>query len=252
MTATQGLLERIAGLRQRLEPLPSDGDAGAVVERLATDADQLGKALRSLQPMPIALPELPKELTAQTRRLLQDAQELLTEQRRLASFVKHESLAGYHNQTTTLLEAALHTVQTFPASAEGQVKSVCGVEAMLAVVKDRCGILDRSARIHARGEGRIDDLARRFTDIAAARAVDPTWFAELAQDLIDEAKRGEPLRWLTAAMSEPIRAVAAHAINVAQLLAHIVPHDFEWSTRPLTPIAAALLLDVGLVGLTMD
>ena len=246
MTATQGLLERIAGLRERLAI--TGEQPAALAERLTHDSAELGRALRSLQPTAPALPELPRELTAQTRRLLQDAQELLTEQRRLAPLATNDVLSDYHKHTTTLLEAALRTVQGFPASAEAQVKACGGVQAMLTVAKDRCGILDRAARGHAVRERRIDDLARRLTDIAAARAVDPTWFAELADQLLDEARRGEPMRTLAASADVPARAVAAHAINVAQVLARLVPHDFEWSTRPLTPVAAALLMDVGRMG----
>lgn len=253
MTTTQGLLERIAGLRRRLEPLADTGErTEALAERLSGDPEQLGRTLRSLQPKPPAIPEQPKEFTARTRRALQDARELLVEQRRLASAANSEHLVAYHKATTALLESALHTVQSFPASAEAQLNSIGGVEAMLAVVKDRCGILDRAARIHERNESRIDDLARRLTDIAAARAVDPTWFAELAQELLDEVKEGKPLRTLSASPSEPPRCIAAHAINVAQVLARLVPHDFEWSARPLTPVAAALLMDVGLIGLDAD
>ncbi|MFM8273654.1 MAG: HD-GYP domain-containing protein, partial [Gemmata sp.] len=45
----------------------------------------------------------------------------------------------------------------------------------------------------------------------------------------------------------PARFVAAHALNVAQVVARVVPYDYEWAGRPLLPVVAALLMDCGML-----
>jgi HD-GYP domain-containing protein (c-di-GMP phosphodiesterase class II) len=44
----------------------------------------------------------------------------------------------------------------------------------------------------------------------------------------------------------PTRFVAAHALNVAQVVARVVGHDYEWAARPLLPVVTALLMDCGM------
>jgi hypothetical protein len=41
--------------------------------------------------------------------------------------------------------------------------------------------------------------------------------------------------------------VAAASLTVAQVVARVVPHDYEWAGRPLLPVVTALTMDVGMV-----
>ena len=50
----------------------------------------------------------------------------------------------------------------------------------------------------------------------------------------------------------PARFVAAHAINVAQVVARIVPYDYEWAGRQIAPVVAALLMDCGMLAVTPE
>jgi HD-GYP domain-containing protein (c-di-GMP phosphodiesterase class II) len=50
----------------------------------------------------------------------------------------------------------------------------------------------------------------------------------------------------------PARFVASHAINVAQVVARVVPYDYEWSGRPLLPVVAALIMDCGMLAVPVQ
>jgi HD-GYP domain-containing protein (c-di-GMP phosphodiesterase class II) len=83
--------------------------------------------------------------------------------------------------------------------------------------------------------------------------------AALAEELLEEARQAKPMRFVQVAVTStfshragaaypvPARFVAAHAINVAQVITRIVPYDYEWAQRPLLPVVAALIMDCGMI-----
>jgi hypothetical protein len=82
--------------------------------------------------------------------------------------------------------------------------------------------------------------------------------------LLADMRAGRPLRFVHAPVGStgahpgadgypaPVRFLAAHAVNVAQVVARIVPFDPEWSGRPLLAVAAALLIDCGMAAVPLS
>jgi len=254
------LLHRIAAFRERLEGhAPSLVPMGQAIDgsgfkpadaarQLAAHPEALSRTLRSIGDTPEARPAGPTPLTARARRLLEDARGLVARQRALADIAMPDGVARYHRSTVAMTEAALKMALTLPASAEAQLKLCGGLEAILDGVRDRLTTLQAAVATHTLAAQRVENLARRLTDIAAMRVVNLDWFTGLADELLDEARRGGPLRFRADDDTEPVaRRVATHALNVAAVVARVAAHDFEWATRPRTPVVAALLMDVGLV-----
>ena len=284
MSDTRALLDRISAFRRRLESTPSLIPIGVPVAEpsaaladtaaaLAHNPELLGRSLRALAGGAVAEGPLPVALTARARRMLEEARGLVAFQRDLShdellsglSLValdtpdKADPVVGYHKETVALTEAALRLVQAFPPSADVQLRMCEGVEAMFRAVRDRLAVAHKTILSRRLDLDRIDGLARRLGDLNAGRAVDLSWFVELGQQLLDEAKQATALRFLAVDplstcgypggpdLPAPARAVAAHALTVAQVAARIVPHDYEWAARPMVPVVAAMMMDVGML-----
>ena len=150
-------------------------------------------------------------------------------------------------------------VQAFPESADVQLRICDGVEAMFRAVRDRLVVGQGALKLRTRDGDRLDGLARRLADLATGRAVDVDWIGHLAEQLLDEARQAGPIRFFDAdplstcshpdgpEVPAPARFVAAHALTVAQVVARVVPHDYEWAGRPIAPVMTALIMDVGMV-----
>jgi hypothetical protein len=283
MSDTRVLLDRISSFRQRLERTPNLIPVGAPVEdpnavheqvatALAQNPDWLGRTLRTLSGSVEEGP-LPATLTARARRLLEDARDLIDCQRTVAGDallsglalaattpgVEPDPVVPYHRETVALTEAALRMMQALPSSTDVQLRMCEGVEAMMTAVRSRLAVLNRALESRRTDLDRIDGLARRLADLGSGRAVDLSWFVELGQALLDEARSAAPLRFLSVdpvstcgypggpAVPAPARFVAAHALTVAQVAARVVPSDFEWAPRPMVPVVAALLMDLGML-----
>lgn len=277
MSDTRQLLTRISAFRDRLAQVghlvPADGepDEGQIADALLAEPGRIGHALRLLTLQPQADP--PPPLTLRARLLLEDAQALVGVQRELTAdpalgaalaFGGDDAHALHHRDTVALTEAALKLAQVFPAGAEAQLRACDGLETLLQTVRDRLAVL-RAAVTRRRVEtDRIDGLARRLADIHAGRMVDLTWFADLAEALLDEAGQAAPLRFLTADPAStcsypggretvaPARFVAAHALTVAQVVARLVPHDYEWAGHGVTAVMAALMMDLGMLSVPVE
>ncbi len=262
MTEAQTLLHRISAFRERLAgnaagaalvPMgqATDGNAFKAADaarQLAAHPEVLSRALRVLAEPAEARPTAPTPLTARARRLLEDARGLVARQRALADTPMPAGAAAYHRATVAMTDAALKMAQALPASAEAQLRHCGGLETILDGVRDRLTTLQAVVAATSLDAARVDGLARRLVDLTAFRLVDLDWFTGLADKLLDEARQATPLRFLADDADAPVpRRVAAHALNVAAVAARVVAHDFEWASRPLTPVVAALLMDVGLV-----
>ena len=264
MTEAQTLLHRISAFRERLAgnagsalvPMGQATDGGEfkaadAARQLAAHPDTLSRALRGLSEPSEARPAAPTPLTARARRLLEDARGLVARQRALADAPMTDGAAKYHRATVAMTDAALKMAQAMPASAEAQLRLCAGLETVLDGVRDRLTTLQAVVTATASDAARVDGLARRLVDLTAFRLVDLDWFTDLADKLLDGARQGTPLRFLADDAGASVsRRVAAHALNVAAVTARVVAHDFEWASRPLTPVVAALLMDVCLVNAT--
>jgi HD-GYP domain-containing protein (c-di-GMP phosphodiesterase class II) len=270
MGDTRTLLNRISSFRQRLEEMPSLVPAKQLAldhSQLAQNPELIARSLRTLgAPEPVE-PPLPGQLTARAIQLLEEARGLIQHQRQLTDdallrsplLPEDDVLHVYCRQTVALTDATLRMVQAFPTSATGQLRLCDGVEAMLKAVRDRLAVTQRALNNRRRDLDRIDQLARRLTNLSMGRAVDFQWFVELGEQLISEAKQASAIRFLSVdpmssqsdgeaePIAAPARFIAAHALTTAQVLARIVNQDFEWAGRPMVPIVAALLLNIGML-----
>jgi hypothetical protein len=277
MSDTRALLDRISTFRRRLEELPPlspPGEAGATAVAVAGQPAWLDQSLRTLAASPAADGPLPPKLTVRARQLLEEARELVCVQRALAAdpvlaglsaaadldpTAALDPLVGYHRETVSLTEAALRMVQAFPESAAAQVRLCEGLDVMLRAVRDRLAVTRTAGATRGTLFGRVDGLARRLADLSAGRAVDHGWFADLAESILDDARKAGPVFFVSAdplstcsfpggpTTPAPARFVAAHALSVAQIVARVVPHDYEWASRPMVPVLAALIMDVGML-----
>lgn len=282
MSDTRALLSRISAFRQRLESTPpltpalSSGTApDAVADRVAAfgkSPEWLGHSLRLITGPDTDEP-LPPRLTARARRLLEEAQELVATQKRLTQdptmvalaetrpvapdrpVPEAEPVVTYHRATVALTETALRLVQSFPESAEMQIRLCDGLESLLQTIRDRLGVAEQVLRQRAIERDRIERLSQSLTALVSGQPVPLKVFATLADEIIDEANRGAPIRFLTAdpfaggdgSTPPPARYISSCALTVAQVMARLAPHDYEWASRPLVPVVAALLMDVGML-----
>jgi HD-GYP domain-containing protein (c-di-GMP phosphodiesterase class II) len=284
MSDTRALLDRITSFRERLErttnliPVADIADdpeeaRERVSTALSSSGELVARSLRALAGVPVNEGPLPAQLTVRARKLLEEARGLIATQRSLAedrflaglsaahltAGVEPDPLVTYTRETVALTDAALRMVQAFPPSADAQLRMCDGVEAMLTAVRDRLAVAGSAVQARKRDVERIDGLARRLADIAAGRAVDAGWLTELGEQLLDEARRSAPLRFLSVdplstsaypgspIAPAPARFVAAHALTVAQVVARVAPQDYEFSTRPQVPVVAAMLMDIGML-----
>jgi HD-GYP domain-containing protein (c-di-GMP phosphodiesterase class II) len=268
MSDTKSLLTRITAFRERLEKTPPlvggpGVDPSAVVERAARGALQpawVSSALRQIAGVKGELaPAAPVQLLARTKRLLESARDLVAKQREVTDdvfFVRlsnantaadPDPLVAYHRFTVAATETTLRVAMAMPESAEQQSRVCDGLEAMLAAVRDRLEISGRTLEIRRREWGRVERLARLLCDIHARRLVSVGSFTAIAEELVAEARHGVPLRFVSVPAEPVARFVAAHSLTVAQVVARLVPHDFEWTSQQVPAVTAALMMDVGML-----
>lgn len=269
MSDTKSLLNRITAFRERLERTPSlvlDGttsDPTVLVQRAAKQALQPGWTSSALRQMVgeqrTTETLMPAQLVTRARRLLESARDLVSTQRAVSEdvfFIRLSTPAGtteadplvtYHRHTVAATETTLRLAQSMPSAAEHQLRLCDGLETMLTAIRDRLEITTRSLDVRRREWGRVERLTRLLCDIQARRLVSLSSFVEMAEELLDEARQGVPLRFLSATPEPVARFVASHSLTVAQVVARIAPHDFEWAGQAVPAVATALMMDVGML-----
>jgi HD-GYP domain-containing protein (c-di-GMP phosphodiesterase class II) len=281
MSETQVLLSKIAALRQRLEQaqgLLSDAGstAASLLERGSPTTDAVGLLERKvaagarqnglLDGVLRQLPgndgasesvTLPAQLTARAARLLKRSRELLAQLRALGDepLLQHEEgdpLAALYRETTALLDTVLRTIQVFPEAPSAQLRLCEGLEVSAGVVADRLILLGSALTARRRDRGRIDTLADLLTTLASGQPMEVELFAALGEALIGDAQQGFPLRYLHAKPEQPARFVAAHSLMTAQVMVRLTRHDPDWRGRPLEPVLAALVHDVGMLRVPVE
>jgi HD-GYP domain-containing protein (c-di-GMP phosphodiesterase class II) len=280
MSDTQVLLSRIAALRQRLEqaqalgqpehseavdkaaavPLrPMRSSLAALERRVIAGSCHTALIDRTLKPVTEAAPDapenrLPRQLTARARRLLEEGRELLGRLKSLAEeplLQAEESgpLARRFRQTVAMAETALRMVQAYPDAPSAQLRLCEGLEATLQAVAERIRQLRGLVEQRQKHETREATLAGLLAALAEGKAVEASSFHVLAESILADAQDGAPLHVYHAEADQPARYVAGHSLNVAQVAARLVRQDSELRARPLEPVLAALLHDVGMLRL---
>lgn len=271
MSDARGLLDRISAFRQRLEATPSvAADAPADNRATVAQPEAFRQALRQIAgPTVVDEGPVPPQLTARTHRLLQTAKDLLDRQRKftadpvfagLAAVIENpDPLVPYHAETVAVMDSAIRLAQAFPDSPTVQLKLCDGLDGVLDIVRERLTVQERALVTRRTDLHRIDRLAAVFTALSQARMVNLQPVVTLAEEILEDVRQTRPLRLLYAApdsthsypggvgLPAPARYVAAHAVNVAQVVARIVHLDFEWAGRPLVAVCTALLADCGMV-----
>ncbi|MBA4065323.1 MAG: hypothetical protein C0501_16755 [Isosphaera sp.] len=270
MSDARGLLDRITAFRQRLESVPyliPDAipvDPGAD-RGIVSESEAFRARLRQIVEAP-HVPEgpPPPQLTDRARRLLAAAKSLLDRQRTFAAdplaaaLPASDVLAAYHAETAAVLDSAIRLAQSFPDSPAAQLKQCNGFDGLIGVVAERLTVQERALALRKADAARVDRLAAVYAAMAGSAPVGLPTVAALAEELLEEARRGKPLRFVHAAAESvaahpgaaefpaPVRHLAAHAVNVAQVVARVAPADPEWGGRPLLAVVAALLVDCGM------
>lgn len=273
MSDTRGLLDRISAFRQRLDATPQLIPEGIPVDAqdegtLAADAEAFRLSLGALAGTPAAAP-MP-QYTGRAQKLLARAKAHLDRQRAFTTdplFAAHaatgaaDALVDYHRETVGVLDAVVRLAQSFPDAVGAQLKLCDGLSGLLGVVQDRLVIQERALAQRHTDAARIDRLAGFFTALHCNMPAAVETVVALAEELLEDARLGRPIRFVhaavmsasapggTTAFAVPARFVAAHAVNVAQVVARLVPFDYEWSGRPLSPVVGALLMDCGMVAM---
>jgi HD-GYP domain-containing protein (c-di-GMP phosphodiesterase class II) len=277
MSDTQVLLGKIAALRQRLEQAQGlVQEAGSAAAELAEgeedeskrtwrldrhlaagaqDSLLLDASLRQLAEettgtSPAA--PLPHQLTSRARRVLERAAGLLGQLRALSEKLdmgpaSGDPLASLCRETTAMTETALRMVQAFPDSASTQLRLCEGVEAILGTVAERVAVLAAAVGRRRQEAARLGNLADLLTRLAAGQDVNVKAFVALAEAVLSDAEQALPLRFLHTPADQPARFTAAHSLTVAQVIARVVRHDPDLRVRPLEPVLAALVHDVGML-----
>jgi hypothetical protein len=262
MSDARGLLDRISAFRQRLDAAPTVGPEPPP----ARESDALRQSLRQITGAPPVAEGPVPPLTDRAKQLVQTARQLLDRQRQFAAdplfagdtTADADPLVGYHRETVAVMNSAVRMVQMLPPSPTMQLKLCDGLDGILGVVRERLAVQERAAAARRADAARIDRLAAVLTAMNQMRPVDLAPVAALAEEILDDARQTKPLRLLHAdplsarspggpEFPPPARFVAAHGVNVAQVIARVVGYDYEWAGRPLVPAVAALLMDCGML-----
>jgi HD-GYP domain-containing protein (c-di-GMP phosphodiesterase class II) len=276
MSDTRGLLDRISAFRQRLDAAPiviPDALPAEPESTLPAEVEAFRQSVRLLAGGPAAEPnEALPQFTDRAYQLLASAKQLLDRQRGFTTDPYFAGIAtdgtdvlvGYHHETVAVLDSVVRLAQSFPDSPSAQLKLCEGMEGLLNVVRDRLAVQENTLSSRRIAADRIDRLAGFYTALHTHQPAALQEVATLAEELLDEARVARPMRFVHAALDSthshpggyafpiPARFVAAHAINVAQVVARVVSYDYEWAGRPLVPVVAALLMDCGMLAVPVQ
>jgi HD-GYP domain-containing protein (c-di-GMP phosphodiesterase class II) len=269
MADSRELLQRISALRHRLdqaqsllrEPEKTAPNAGAAAAEKLQDKVRVGAwhhhlldaALRPLADHN-APATMPARLTLRALRILEKGKELVHDLKALAddTLLKDDEqgpLARLHAQTVAMLEAVLRMVQVFPPSPSAQVRLCSGLEEMILEVAQRRGALHQAVqqrRLELQRRDRLADLLGGLAKGAPVRSQD---LHALAEELLEDAAAHRPPRWAQAPTAHPARWVAAHGLNVAQVMARILAGRAASSGMEVEELSLALVHDVGMLRL---
>jgi HD domain len=259
MSDTRALLGRISSLRQRLEGLTGGAAEPGPVAPGDAAPPQIDAALRRLgSDLPGADAIRPRLLTGRVRRLLERGRDLIGRLRELAADPmlagdSHDDpLPAQLRQTAAIAETAVRLVQALPDVATVQLRLGEGLEGILETVADRVAGLGAAADGRRRRRARTDRLAELLTALTAGTLGELGPFAELAEELAEEARRGEAVQFLSEPADDPARFASAHALTAAGVVARVARLDPDWRAALREPVLAALLMDVGLLGVPAE
>ena len=248
------------------EDSPETASGNRVVETVEAGLRQVAKQTGGSGPVP-------PHLTARVRRLLESLAEQLRSMRALADspslLVEHlraksaRPLADHFRQTAALLEGALRLAQVLPESPSGQLRYADGLEAILESVRERIEFVKGAASERDHERERVERLAGMLVALHAGESHGADAWKALANELLVEDPQA-PIRFGTLAPTAmqavpggknfpaPALMVAEHSLLTARLAARIAPRDPALRDDPAEPVLAALLHDVGMLGVPLE
>jgi hypothetical protein len=259
MSETRTLLQKITALRQRLEQaqgLANEARSAAAALLAAGEHDQaLDDAVRPLTGPTAPESRTPRQLTSRARRVLERGRDLLGQLRTLADAFappregeSPEPLTPLYRDTVAMIDTALRTVSLLPDSATAQMHLCRGLEVTLEEVASRLRTLT-AGDVRLRGqEEQITRLSGFLLAVDGGHQADAGALRVLADHILAEARECEPLRFLEADPLDVPRFIACHSLTVARVAARLVRHDPELRSRAQDVVVAALLHDVGMLG----
>lgn len=270
MTETQVLLSKIAALRQRLEQAQGlVQDAGTAAAALAIGSAGIAPLERKIEAgtrqqalLDTGLRQLtarangdgaalPAQLTTRASRLLRRAHDLLGQLRALSERVLQNHagapLSQLYRETVSMTDTVLRTIQAFPEAASAQIRLCEGLEAVLAIVADRLTTITGALHKRLAETQRRQLLGEMLSALAAGHGVESGALLGMAESILADATEGQLLQFPHIGPENVADHVAAHSLAVAQVMARLARHDPEWRHRPLEPILAALVHDVGML-----
>ena len=262
MSDTKSLLNRISAFRERLERTPALAENNVtglgLTGRAGAPPAWISQTLRRIAEYPAQPDALPNALTTRARRLFESARDLVSQQRSISDDVFYRKLAAqsadgpiirFHVASVAATEAALRLTQAMPDSAEYQTRLCAGLETVFDSIRTRLKVGRLALDKHRAEWGRIERLARALGDVQSRRLVSFSAFTDLAEEILVEARQGSPLRFPSFPHESVPRQIAAHSLAVAAVVARMVPHDYEWASQPVLPVALALIMDIGMLGI---
>jgi len=276
MSDAQALLSKIAALRQRLDQaqglvcsasaaagalLPGEGKDATAVDKLeakvAAGARQHALLEGSLRQFPEEFGNagdavsLPGRLTARAAHLLKRSHEVLGQLHGLADEPllqdETEPLAILYREAAVMTDTIVRTVQAFPETPSVQLRLCAGLDVILSVVAERLAVLRTGLQHRQQEDDCFNALADLLVALAAGQAMDTKPWIGLADRIVTAAHQDTPLRFLYQPPDNPLRFVTGHSLTVAQVVARVTRHVPEWRNRPLDPVMAALVHDVGML-----
>jgi HD-GYP domain-containing protein (c-di-GMP phosphodiesterase class II) len=263
MSDTRMLLQKITALRQRLEQaqgLANEARSAAAELMVGGEHDlALDAAVRPVAGSGGLELRTPRQLTSRARRVLERGRDLLEQLRGLAETFAlpppgepPQPLTGLYRDTVWMIDTTLRTVSLLPDTVTAQMHLCRGLEVTLEEVAGRLRTLSASDSRVRYQEEQIACLAGLLLMVDSGQPVDVGLFRAIADQILTEARECEPLHFLEADPNDVPRFVASHGVTVARVVARVVRHDQEMRGRAQEAVLAALLHDVGMLGIPAE
>jgi hypothetical protein len=138
-------------------------------------------------------------------------------------------------------------LQAFPATPSVQLRLCDGLEAILNVVAERLTTIRLGLEKLEQDEDCFHTLMGLLISVAAGQSMDLQPWSRLAERIAENAHQDVPLSIRFWPSDDPVRFVTAHSLTVAHVIARVTRQEPAWRQRPLEPILAALVHDVGML-----
>jgi len=186
---------------------------------------------------------LPVKLTSKARELLIHGKDLIGDLRNLANaFLLYRTddeivskkgvqesgaLIKLYRETTAMADTALRMIPNFPESPSSQLQLCVGVEAIFQVISQRLRILKQACIAKEKELQKITKLVEIFDLILTGSKPDFVDVQNIVEDILEEVRNGETLRFLREDNDYPARYVACKGLNFARVVARVIFQDAQ-------------------------